>query len=79
MEATKIKLETYACNEASFRVPDCDGWQPQEEPISQSHPFKSKLITEVPVRVIAGACCFFNAGYLATEGEGIAAPGGHRT
>ncbi|KAL6767964.1 hypothetical protein ACKKBF_B37270 [Auxenochlorella protothecoides x Auxenochlorella symbiontica] len=53
-EATEYRLETYAANEASFRCPDQAGWQPSQESIDNSHPFASKLLTDLPVSVIAG-------------------------
>lgn len=54
-EATEYRLETYAANEASFRCPDQAGWQPSQESIDDSHPFASKLLTDLPVSVIAGS------------------------
>ena len=47
-------MQTCAANEANFRIPDRQGWQPKEESISKKDPYKAVKITKLPVDQIAG-------------------------
>lgn len=52
-------LQLQAYNDATFRVPDQDGWQPQREPIedTESCPLDARLTTRLPVQTLAGERC----------------------
>lgn len=43
-----------ARNEASFRVEDQGGWQPDHVPIDAQQPLNTYLCTDLPVSTIAG-------------------------
>jgi pyrrolidone-carboxylate peptidase len=53
----------YACfqgrakNEASFRTPDVDGWQPKKLTIDPDLPLDAHLQTDLPLKVLSGADC----------------------
>lgn len=47
-----FKLETTAYNEASFRIPDEDGYQPKKKPIDDRFPIEQKLQTDLNIRKI---------------------------
>ncbi|KAK9843535.1 hypothetical protein WJX81_007794 [Elliptochloris bilobata] len=49
-----LKLEARAYNEATFRVPDESGWQPQGEPIDRDDAHAA-LETDLPVGMLAGS------------------------
>ncbi len=44
-----------AKNEATFRVQDQGGWQPDHVPIDAQQPLNTYLCTDLPVSTIAGA------------------------
>lgn len=44
-----------AKNEASFRCPDQDGWQPEHEAIDTNKCIDSYLYTDLPIKAIMGA------------------------
>jgi hypothetical protein len=55
-----FKLEQQAVNEASFRVPDEAGWQPQRQRVD-THPgltLSSRLLTDLDAAALAGAGAF---------------------
>ncbi len=47
-----LRLETWAVNEMTGRLPDCDGFQPYELPINQQNEFKSIYQTTMNVGAI---------------------------
>lgn len=51
VRALAFKLEQRACNDASFRCPDEDGWQPQHQAIDESdgRALGSHMYTDLPV------------------------------
>jgi hypothetical protein len=51
-----LLLQWQAYNEATFRVPDEDGWQPEQEPIEDSCecPLGTRLITRLPIPSLLG-------------------------
>ena len=51
-KATKFQLETTAFNEASFRIPDEEGFQPKKQPIDDSLPISERLTTSLNARKI---------------------------
>jgi len=51
-KANTFKLETTAYNEASFRIPDEDGFQPKKQQIDGSLPIHERLVTDLNVRKI---------------------------
>ena len=59
-------LQWQAFNEATFRIPDAEGWQPQQQPISPDWPLGTRLVTRLPVPSILGewAGCGFGAPFL---------------
>lgn len=73
---TKIKLETGAVNEASFRCPDEDGWQPQGERIVSENELTHKYTTDFPIAVLAGEDC---GGFVAVCGGGLGGGGEEET
>ncbi|MBR56863.1 MAG: hypothetical protein CMH54_02270 [Myxococcales bacterium] len=44
-----LRLETWAVNEMTGRLPDCDGFQPREVPIDENKEFKSIYQTSMNV------------------------------
>lgn len=50
--AKTFKLEVRAKNEASFRCPDQDGWQPNHEAIDTEKCIDSYLYTDLPIKAI---------------------------
>lgn len=53
-KAERLRLEWQAFNDATFRVPDEDGWQPDHKVIDSSlqHPWGTRLITKLPISLI---------------------------
>ena len=51
---TFLFLQARARNEATFRVADQGGWQPDHVPIDAQQPLGSYLNTDLPVSTIAG-------------------------
>jgi hypothetical protein len=49
--------QTQAFNEATFRIPDEDGWQPSHEKIDKQQPYDEVLSTDLPLPVIQGKPC----------------------
>lgn len=55
-KATCFKLERTAYNNATFRVPDIDGYQPQHVRICTSMALDEPLSTDLPLDKIVGMC-----------------------
>ena len=53
-KSENIKLETSACNEAKFRIPDQSGWQPDGVAINCEEDRTYIKKTKLPVRKLAG-------------------------
>lgn len=51
---TFLFSQARAKNEATFRVADQGGWQPDHVPIDAQQPLQSYLNTDLPVSTIAG-------------------------
>lgn len=51
-KAATFKLETTAFNEASFRIPDEDGYQPKRKQINENSPLDERLCTTLNVKKI---------------------------
>ena len=45
-----FQLEQHAYNEADFRIPDQNGFQPSKQPIDPSHPLSQRLSTDLNVK-----------------------------
>ncbi len=66
-----LALQWQAFNEATFRVPDEDGWRPDHEPIEASCecPLGTRLITRLPIQSLLGALppcpCLFPLSHVA--------------
>lgn len=54
-KSTCIKLEKQAVNEATFRIPDVDGWQPHECCIDEDFSFRHALSTDIEVHQLKRA------------------------
>lgn len=48
-------MQKCAYNEASFRVPDLVGWQPNQAPVDDADDFGLRLDTRIDVDRLAGA------------------------
>lgn len=49
-------LQQVAINEATFRIPDDDDWQPKEEPIDARESMTAIQSTRIDVQGLAGEC-----------------------
>lgn len=65
-------LQWQAFNDATFRIPDEDGWQPQHEPVSPSWPLGARLLTRLPLPSLLGGSADCPAGWLASAWNAFA-------
>ena len=55
-KAKNIKLERCGINEATYRIPDEKGYQPQKEVVLDTQPFQHVYETTLPLRQIVTQC-----------------------